>query len=55
MLKAGVHLKIVSERLGHTKIGITLDTYSHVLSGLQERAGGHFGDLVARENGGKGF
>jgi integrase len=28
----------VSERLGHSKVGITLDTYSHVLPGMQEEA-----------------
>jgi hypothetical protein len=28
----------VSERLGHAKVGITLDTYSHVLPGMQEDA-----------------
>lgn len=38
LLKAGVHPKVVSERLGHAGIGITLDTYSHVLPGLQEDA-----------------
>ncbi len=38
LLKQGVHPKIVSERLGHSKIGITLDTYSHVLPGMQEEA-----------------
>jgi integrase len=38
MLKSGVHPKIVSERLGHASITITLDTYSHVLPGLQEAA-----------------
>ena len=38
MLKQGVHPKIVSERLGHASIVITLDTYSHVLPGLQEAA-----------------
>ena len=37
LLKGGVHLKIVIERLGHANIGITLDTYSHVLSEFQER------------------
>jgi integrase len=37
-LKSGVHPKIVSERLGHASINITLDTYSHVLPGLQEAA-----------------
>ena len=38
MLAQGVHPKIVSERLGHASITITLDTYSHVLPGLQEAA-----------------
>jgi len=53
LLKGGVHPKIVSERLGHANIGITLDTYSHVLPGLQERAAEHFDNLVIRENGDK--
>ena len=35
MLKEGVHPKIVSERLGHANIGITLDFYSHVLPQAQ--------------------
>lgn len=38
MLKAGVHPKIVSERLGHSTISITLDTYSHVLPDMQRDA-----------------
>jgi integrase len=38
MLGQGVHPKIVSERLGHASINITLDTYSHVLPGLQAAA-----------------
>ena len=38
MLAAGVHLKVVSERLGHSGIGITGDLYSHVLPGLQKEA-----------------
>lgn len=37
-LKAGVHPKVVSERLGHATVGITLDLYSHVLDGMQEDA-----------------
>ena len=53
LLKAGIHPKIVSERLGHANIGITLDTYSHVLPGLQERAAERFDDLITRGNGGK--
>jgi integrase len=38
MLQQGVHPKIVSERLGHASIGITLDTYSHVLPSMQAEA-----------------
>ena len=38
LLVAGVHVKVVSERLGHSTAGITLDTYSHVLPGIQEEA-----------------
>ena len=42
MLRAGVHPKVVSERLGHSSIRITLDTYSHVLPGLQKAAAQRF-------------
>jgi len=45
MLKAGVHPKIVSGRLGHANIGITLDIYSHVLPGLQEEAADKFDSI----------
>ena len=38
MLSSGVHPKVASERLGHSKVGITLDLYSHVLPGMQEDA-----------------
>ena len=38
LLARGVHPKIVSERLAHASIAITLDTYSHVLPTLQEEA-----------------
>lgn len=38
LLAAGVHVKIVSERLGHASVGITLDTYSHAMPALQEEA-----------------
>lgn len=40
LLAAGVPLKIVSERLGHSTIVLTADTYSHVLPGMQEDAAG---------------
>jgi len=48
LLAAGVHAKIVSERLGHAGIGITLDTYSHVLPGLQEQAAAAFDGVMER-------
>jgi integrase len=38
MLKSGVHPKVASERLGHSKVGITLDLYSHVLPNMQTDA-----------------
>ena len=42
LLKLGVHPRIVQERLGHSSIQITLDTYSHVVPGLQEAAAARF-------------
>jgi len=49
MLKAGIHPKIVQERLGHASIQITLDTYSHVSPGLQEAAAAQFDKLVSHD------
>jgi len=46
MLKQGVHPKIVQERLGHSSIQMTLDTYSHVAPGLQEAAAAGFDKMV---------
>ena len=37
-LTAGIAAKVVSERLGHASVAITLDTYSHVHPALQEEA-----------------
>ena len=38
LLASGVHPKVASDRLGHSKVGITLDLYSHVIPGMQEDA-----------------
>jgi integrase len=38
LLEAGVPLKVVSERLGHSSIAITADTYQHVLDHMQDKA-----------------
>ena len=43
MLALGVHLKVVSERLGHSGIGITGNHYSHVLPTVQKGAVERFG------------
>ena len=42
MLADGVHLKVVSERLGHSSIGITADLYSHVAPTVQRDAADRF-------------
>ena len=54
-LVAGVPAKVVSERLGHANIGITMDTYSHVMPALDVEAaelvaGLIFGDEEAFED-----
>ena len=50
MLKAGIHPRIVQERLGHSTIAITLDTYSHVSPGLQEAAAKRFDEALQLEH-----
>ena len=42
-----VHPKVVSERLGHASVGITLDTYSHVLPSMQSEAAAAIDALFA--------
>ena len=46
LLKQGVHPKIVQERLGHSSIAVTLDTYSHVAPGLQKAAAARFDEVM---------
>jgi hypothetical protein len=38
LIKAGVPVKVVSERLGHANIALTIETYQHVLPGMQADA-----------------
>jgi integrase len=47
MLKQGVPLKVISERLGHSSISITADIYSHVMPGMQETAAKLFDDTIS--------
>jgi len=39
----------IKERLGHSTIAITLDTYSHVAPGLQEAAATRFDDVLSNK------
>lgn len=45
-LKAGLHPKVVSERLGHAAVGITLDLYSHVTRSIAREAADAVADMV---------
>ena len=38
LLRENVHPKVASERAGHSRVGFTLDRYSHVIPSLQEDA-----------------
>ncbi|HEX5416838.1 MAG TPA: site-specific integrase, partial [Chloroflexota bacterium] len=48
LLTAGVHSKVVSERLGHSTISITLNLYSHVSKPLQQDAADKLGEMLRR-------
>jgi integrase len=48
LLGQGVHPKIVSEMLGHTSIGITLDLYSHATPTIQREATAAFDRLLGQ-------
>jgi len=49
LLQAGVNPKIVSERLGHSTIVLTLDVYSHVLPSMREAATEHLEGMIFRK------
>lgn len=45
-LQAGVHPKVVSERLGHATVAFTLDVYSHAVPAMEEKAAQDVADLI---------
>lgn len=51
LLKAGVAVKVVSERLGHASPGFTLNVYQHVLPGMQAEAAQVFDHLLEPPDG----
>jgi len=48
LLKAGVHPRVVQERLGHSSIATTLDIYSHTVPGLQKAAAERLDTLLPK-------
>lgn len=46
LLRAGVPVQVVSQRLGHTSAKQTLDRYAHLLPGMQERAADVVADVL---------
>ena len=49
LLAAGVHPKVVQERLGHSSIKITMDVYSHVLPSMQDDVARMLGEMFKDE------
>lgn len=48
-LEAGIHPKVVAERLGHSTVQLTLDRYSHVVDGIQQAAAARIGQVIFGE------
>ena len=46
LLKAGVPIKVVSERLGHSTPGFTMAAYQHVIPGMQQEAARTFAGIL---------
>lgn len=46
LLSNGVHVKVISERLGHSNIKVTLDTYLHVLPSMQEEVARQLDEII---------
>lgn len=46
LIAAGVPVKVVSERLGHATPTFTIETYQHVLPGMQASAARAFEQLI---------
>lgn len=46
LLEKNINVKVISERLGHSKIGVTLDVYSHVLPSMQQAAADQLNEML---------
>jgi integrase len=46
-LMQGMHPKVVSDMLGHGTVGLTLDTYSHLLPGMHQEVAKAMDAIIA--------
>ncbi|MFN2597804.1 MAG: hypothetical protein ABR563_11545 [Pyrinomonadaceae bacterium] len=51
LLSAGENPKLASERLGHSSVVLTLDTYSHVLPEMQQAATEKLEEMLFKQAG----
>ncbi len=47
LINRGIHAKIISERIGHSKIGTTMDVYGHVIRAADAGAAATFDDVLS--------
>ncbi|WP_305455495.1 site-specific integrase [Bacillus mycoides] len=47
LIQQNINVKLISERLGHTDIGTTLNTYSHVLPSMQKSVAERLNELFS--------
>lgn len=50
LINRGIHAKIISERIGHSKIGTTMDVYGHVIRSADVAAAAMFDDVFAKKS-----
>lgn len=48
MINLGAHPKAISERMGHTEIGVTMNVYGHLFEGAQGQLTQDLDDLLER-------
>ena len=46
LIRAGVHARVVQDRLGHASAAFTIDVYGHVAADLQTQAASAFADMM---------
>jgi integrase len=48
LIDLGAHPKAISERMGHSEIGVTMNVYGHLFDGKQRELTTHLDDLLGR-------